>query len=193
LSLADIDRAYAQVRVQVTEETTVCDEMLSRLAAQASGMLASTARCSRYDVFFGLLAEANEVAAILDGSIRFPADPTGVHQAWLQLNPDQRAQLLAGTPGRFGNLNGIPAADRNIANRATVDAQLLLLAKACEEVGIAIPNRPEDFDRMPPTLFRDGNSRVFRARSSAGSASGRPTSSKRQVRRPTASPKLRAV
>jgi len=149
-SLADIDRAYARVRAQVTEETAICDELLSRLATQASGMPAGTARSSRYDVSFGLLAEANEVAGILDGSIRFPADPKGVHDAWLLLSQDQRIRLLAGDPGRFGNLNGIPAADRNTANRATLSAQLLLLEKACEEVGIATPNRPEDFDRIPP-------------------------------------------
>jgi pimeloyl-ACP methyl ester carboxylesterase len=147
--LADIDRAYAQVRAQVEEETTICDELLNQLAAQGSAMPGHAAGQSKLDVSFGLLW-ANEVAGILDSSIRFPSDPTGVHQAWLQLSPDQRAQLLAGDPDRFGNLNGIPVADRNTANRATLSAQLLLLEKACEEVGIATPNRPEDFDRIPP-------------------------------------------
>jgi len=151
-SLADIDRAYAQVRAQVTEETTICDELLNRLAAQASGMPGHAAGKSKFDVSFGLLWETNQVAGILDGSIRFPADPKGVHQAWLQLSPDQQAELLHARPLWFGNLNGIPAADRNIANRATLSAQLLLLEKACEEVGIATPNRPEGFDQIPPDI-----------------------------------------
>ena len=72
-------------------------------------MPAYTARNSRYDLSFGLLAEANQVAGILDGSVGFPSDPKGVHDAWLLLSHDQRAELLAGDPGRFGNLNGIPA------------------------------------------------------------------------------------
>jgi pimeloyl-ACP methyl ester carboxylesterase len=107
---------------------------------------------SKFDVSFGLL-RAGEVAGILDGSIGFPSDTMGVHQAWLLLSPDQRTELLRARPLWFGNLNGIPAADRNTANQATLTAQRLLLEKACQEVGIATPNRPEDLDRIPPNTL----------------------------------------
>ena len=77
---------------------------------------------SKYDVSFGLLAgwSGREVADILAGHTSFPSDPKEVHDAWLRLRPDQQAALLAGAPARFGNLNGIPAADRNTANRQTL-------------------------------------------------------------------------
>lgn len=152
-SLADIDRAYARVHLQVMEESTICEGLLNRLATQASGMPAYTARKSKYDVSFGLLAEANEVAGILDGSVRLPSDPKGVHDAWLLLSEDQQTELLRGDPGRFGNLSGIPAVDRNTANRATLAAQMLLIEKACAEVGIAPPRLAEDFDRIPPDML----------------------------------------
>ena len=77
----------------------------------------------------------------------------GVHQAWLLLSPDQRTELLRARPLWFGNLNGIPAADRNTANQVTLTTQRLLLEKACQEVGIATPNRPEDLDRIPPNTL----------------------------------------
>jgi hypothetical protein len=37
-SLADIDRAHAQVLRQVAEETTICDDLLNRLAGESSGL-----------------------------------------------------------------------------------------------------------------------------------------------------------
>jgi len=155
-SVADLDSAYRQVLARVEEETGFCSEVLSRLAAAGAapgGSVGRTGARSRYDASFGLLGEANEVASILDGTIGFPADPKGVHQAWLLLRPEQRAELLKGDPARFGNLNGIPAADRNTANMITLDAQRLLLQRACEELGIASPKSPEDFDRIPPGIL----------------------------------------
>jgi hypothetical protein len=151
-SVADIDRAYARVRAQVSEEATICEGLLNQLAAQGSPAPGQAVGQSKFDVSFGLL-RAGEVAGILDGSIGFPSDTMGVHQAWLLLSPDQRTELLRARPLWFGNLNGIPAADRNTANQATLTAQRLLLEKACQEVGIATPNRPEDLDRIPPNTL----------------------------------------
>jgi hypothetical protein len=67
---------------------------------------------------------ALEVADILEGRVRFPTDPRKVHDAWMLLSPDQRRELLEGAPARFGNLNGTPGSYRDIANRATLTAQL---------------------------------------------------------------------
>lgn len=150
-SVADLDSAYRQVLARVEEETGFCNELLSRLAAAGSapgGPTGLAGAGSRYDVSFGLLREANEIAAILDGSISLPSVPSGVHQAWLVLSAERRAELLRADPARFGNLNGIPAADRNTANRATLDAQLARLAGALRTLGMDPTADPKGLDGL---------------------------------------------
>jgi pimeloyl-ACP methyl ester carboxylesterase len=149
-SLADIDRAHARLQSLVSEETTTCDDRLNRLASESSGLPGGAAGKSRYDVSFNLLWTANQVADILSGKVRFPTEPKAVHDAWLLLPVDVRQQLLLADPLRFGNLNGIPAADRDVANRATLTAQLDLLSRACLETGIPLPSSAEDLTAMSP-------------------------------------------
>lgn len=159
-SLADIDSAYAQLVAQVRAETGICNTLLRRLTTQGAAPAGHAGGESKFDVSFGLLAAASagEVADILDGDVDFPidstkADPKTVHDAWMLLSPDQRAALIKAQPARFGNLNGIPAADRDVANRATLTAQLDRLAAACQGAGIEPPRSLADFERLfPPTL-----------------------------------------
>ncbi len=58
-----------------------------------------------------------------------PAIPPGasaddIARWWSSLSPAERATLIAGNPERFGILNGIPAADRDAANRRLLDDDL---------------------------------------------------------------------
>jgi len=152
-SLADIDRAHARLLSLVSEETTTCDDRLNRLASESSGLPGGAAGKSRYDVSFNLLWTANQVEDILSGKVRFPTEPKAVHDAWLLLPADVREQLLLADPLRFGNLNGIPAADRHKANKATLEAQLDLLARACLDAGIPLPNSAEDLAAMAPAAL----------------------------------------
>jgi pimeloyl-ACP methyl ester carboxylesterase len=152
-SLADIDRAHAQVLRQVAEETTACDDLLNRLAGESSGLPGHAAGKSRFDVSFGLLWAANQVADIVSGTVRFPTDPEAVHDAWLLLTEDVRAALLLADPLRFGNLNGIPVADRDRANRTTLDAQMDLLERACLDTGIPLPHSAEDLAAMSTAVL----------------------------------------
>jgi pimeloyl-ACP methyl ester carboxylesterase len=148
-SLADIDRAYAQVLSHVTQETTDCKELLDRLAQEASPPVGHAGGGSKYGVSFGLLAARisdDEVADILAGRTWFPSEPKAVHDAWLLLSADQHAALLKGDPGRFGNLNGIPALDRNTANRSTLQAQLDRLAVALKTLGVDPTTDPKDLE-----------------------------------------------
>ncbi len=156
-SLAEIDRAYARVQQQVGEETTICDDLLDRLAQQASGMpghagggKSGKSGKSRYDMSFNLLFEANQFADLLSSKVWSSADPTAVHDAWMLLTEDMQAALRLAEPPRFGNLNGIPAADRDDANQAMLTARVDLLKRACLIVGVAYPGAPEDLDRMSP-------------------------------------------
>jgi pimeloyl-ACP methyl ester carboxylesterase len=152
-SVADIDRAYARVRAQVSEEAILCEGLLNQLAAQGSPVPGQAVGQSKFDVSFGLL-RAGEVAGILDGSIGFPSDTMGVHDAWLLLSPDQRTELLRARPLWFGNLNGIPVADRNTANQATLTAQLDRLAVGLEAAGLAPTADPTGLDGLDLAQIR---------------------------------------
>jgi len=151
-SVADIDRAYAKVHAHVVEETGLCNELLARsTAAGSTGVsFARPLGVSKFGAAFGLLGgwAGPEVADIIAGMRAFPTEPGAVHAAWVALSPDQRNALLVGAPGRFGNLNGIPAKDRDTANLVTLKRQLGLLRKASDATGIQTPNRPEDLDRI---------------------------------------------
>jgi pimeloyl-ACP methyl ester carboxylesterase len=151
-SVADIDGAYSRVRAQVEQETGFCNQGLSRLTAQArpSGGQAGHTGGSKYDVSFGLLAAwpGRLVADILAGLTPFPSDPKSVHEAWLALSADQRDALLHGDPARFGNLNGIPAADRNTANMVILDAQLAMLAGALRTLGMEPTTDPKHLEGL---------------------------------------------
>jgi pimeloyl-ACP methyl ester carboxylesterase len=153
-SLAEIDRAYARVQQQVSEETTICNDLLDRLAQQASGMPGHAGGGkSRYDMSFNLLFEANQFTDLLSSRVWSSADPKKVHDAWVLLTKDMQEELLLADPLRFGNLNGIPAADRDTANQAMLTARLDLLKRACLIVGVAYPGAPEDLDRMSPAAL----------------------------------------
>jgi Alpha/beta hydrolase len=66
-------------------------------------------------------------AVPLDQVPRRGADPRAVNQWWRGLSPEQREWLLAEHPELVGNLDGVPAQDRDRANRtvlASTKAQL---------------------------------------------------------------------
>ena len=48
------------------------------------------------------------------------SDPAAVKRWWAGLSDDQRTSLLATDPAEVGALDGVPAADRDIANRAVL-------------------------------------------------------------------------
>lgn len=47
-------------------------------------------------------------------------DPQAVHDWWTSLTDEQRADLLASNPAEIGALDGIPAVDRDTANRSVL-------------------------------------------------------------------------
>lgn len=74
----------------------------------------------------------------------FPADPTAVTGYWAGLDPKLRAKYLQAYPAIVGNTDGIPAQDRDRANRLQVAADVKALrAKA---TAAALPLPPEDVD-----------------------------------------------
>ncbi|MEU4220077.1 alpha/beta hydrolase [Actinoplanes sp. NPDC026623] len=81
-----------------------------RLAAEAD---AATAR--------RLAAIGYEERSAVD-SLPCTATPAEVRRWWRALSPEQQRGLLASEPGRIGALDGIPASDRDLANRLALDA-----------------------------------------------------------------------
>jgi len=58
------------------------------------------------------------------------ASPAAVRSWWAGLSPAQRRWLLATEPGSIGPLDGVPAADRDAANRLLLDARRAELDRA---------------------------------------------------------------
>ena len=137
-SLADIDSAYAQVVAQVRAETGICNTLLRRLTTAGAAPAGHAGGESKFDVSFGLLAELGEPGRRHPGRrCGFPVrSDKGVQEASAAAEPGPARGPDQGDPARFGNLNGIPAADRNIANMVILDAQLAMLEGALRTLGM---------------------------------------------------------
>lgn len=94
---------------------------------------------------------------------RTPTDPTGpllvprdLHRRsraeqrryWNSLTPAQRAAAIEAHPELFGNLPGVPAADRDRANRLTVDRENVAGEERFRRAGIPAPTCVEDLERL---------------------------------------------
>ncbi|MBU2668694.1 alpha/beta hydrolase family protein [Actinoplanes bogorensis] len=144
-------------------------------ADQAAGEFAATLSRARAllsrslaDAALGLAARADAGAAerfeALTEAIRTPAEPPGperpdctsapaeVHRWWMALSREQRNWLLATEASWLARMDGLPAADRDIANR-------LLLDNRRDEIDQAI-TRASGRDRDRLREVRDGLARL---------------------------------
>jgi hypothetical protein len=145
--LADIDHGYqVGVVAPVTEEWGYCNTALRRLTDHGRAPAGRAAGETRYDVSFGLLAAyvTPQAADILSGAT--PSDPKAIHEAWLELSADQQKHLLNSDPARFGNLNGIPAKDRDTANKFALKNQVAGIQAALKAAGMPPTTDPEVFE-----------------------------------------------
>lgn len=99
-------------------------------------------------------------AALLAGLRGKKDDPVAVAAWWRRLSPGQRQALIAEFPALVGNLGGIPARDRDAANRAAVGADVdELSAKSGqgEELSDAERDRLANASAVPDVLddYRD--------------------------------------
>ncbi|XVU26290.1 alpha/beta hydrolase [Actinoplanes sp. CA-054009] len=96
------------------------------------------------------LSDALQVAAEPPGAVRpdCTASPAEVHKWWAGLPPAQRHWLLVAEPGLVAGLDGVPAADRDVANRLLLDNRRADIDRAVAEA------RGGDRDRLREV--RDG-------------------------------------
>lgn len=143
---AELD-AQADTARTAARETTRAAGAIRRLKAELRGLRdrARSAGCGAEDPPFAdrlaeILAEADVVDCqlaqafcLVDGRGPAPRTPTTVptfatpqevKRWWDGLRPDERAEILARDPDRLGNLDGIPVADRDRANRAALNRDL---------------------------------------------------------------------
>ncbi|WP_344078688.1 alpha/beta hydrolase [Luedemannella helvata] len=110
-----LERGYGPLAVEVA----------TRADAAATGRLAALSRALRDPAAFG---------APVDPAV--PArgtPPTTVRAWWAGLTADQRVWLVANRPGDVGGLDGVPAADRDAANRVRLAAALDAAARRGDE------------------------------------------------------------
>jgi hypothetical protein len=87
-------------------------------------------------------------------------DPKAVYKWWKLLTPAERQALIAGHPDVIGNLNGIPVADRDTANRQVMNADLGLVEGLAKTEGVsvdAILKDPEKYCLTPDAVTRYRN------------------------------------
>ncbi|ADD40380.1 alpha/beta hydrolase [Stackebrandtia nassauensis] len=86
-----------------------------------------------------------------------PTDPQLVKKWWDGLNPDQRVALITADPKRIGGLDGVPAIDRDQANRLYLDNEQEQLAarKRAAQARIAEIQRLGDQGKGSPALLSE--------------------------------------
>lgn len=103
----------------------------------------------------GLVTSESSVLQSIQGS-----DPTAVRAWWESLTVAQRAELVMTVPELLGNLDGIPVADRDIANRTMLAADLrrVELVADRDRVSISeIASQPEAFGLSSIDMIRYSN------------------------------------
>ncbi len=70
------------------------------------------------------------------------ASPSAVNAWWEGLTEEQRQAIIAASPGSIGNLDGIPAADRDAANTVALNRDLAAL-RLLEERGVLTDSEKE--------------------------------------------------
>ena len=144
-----VARIRAALGVQAEEARGVAragECAAAALARIKNDLLRLDSTAEKHSTADELLAEATEVDAALAQALTittaalpaagpFPLSPPqpvvpsgasadGIARWWNSLSPAERTTLLAEDPVKFGSLNGIPAADRDSANRRVLDADL---------------------------------------------------------------------
>ncbi|AJT65930.1 hypothetical protein T261_4276 [Streptomyces lydicus] len=100
-----------------------------------------------------LISKAAARGIGLDGA-KAPAkgtDPKKVHDWWNGLSEEEQQEQLALNPGAIGNLDGIPARDRDRANRVNLDR---LIAATPGELG-GLKERREGYEAIRDRLVTD--------------------------------------
>lgn len=148
-SLRDIDAAYTMVIRRLCNDADHCSTALRAIVAPY--LVASDARPG--DTLFGasvlgaslaLLPPAGLTAALARlGYSSMPTDPAAVARLWAGLSAAERAALLRQDPARFGSLGGIPAGDRDTANRELLGRDLAAWRAYCIGHGVIPP--PTDY------------------------------------------------
>ena len=75
-----------------------------------------------------------------------PKDPKAAAAAWGAMDPALRAQYLATYPALIGNADGIPAADRNQANRLALAADATTIRQKVAAAGFTLSDDPDPAD-----------------------------------------------
>ena len=148
-SLRDVDAAYTMVVRRLCDDADHCSTALRAIVAPY--LVASDARPG--DALFGasvlgaslaLLPPVGLTAALARlGYSSMPTDPAAVARLWDGLSAAERAALLREEPALLGNLGGIPARDRDAANRELLARDLAVWRAYCIAHGVTPP--PTDF------------------------------------------------
>lgn len=124
--------ATAQVttaRVSITAASSVTAPTLARLTGMP--LLGQLALLPAVEIAEFTAAHPEVVTSLLAA----PPAASAVSGWWALLPPDARDSLAAGTPQLVGNLDGLPIADRDTANRAYLDREITAIEERLPGMG----------------------------------------------------------
>ncbi len=130
-----VERIIARAEV-VNEDATTRD--LAELLRRAQRLDAETTaaiRANQPTAGRGLGTAATPAIERDEVARQRGRSPDDVHAWWQGLSPEQQEQVLRDHPDLVGWLNGVPASDRDRANRSILDSQLATLS--AREVDLA--------------------------------------------------------
>ncbi|CAN7180262.1 alpha/beta hydrolase [Knoellia sp. LjRoot47] len=153
---ADDDEEDVEARrarqAQVDECVTRISEALRKAAdvdADLSAVLTSI-ELNRIDGGKGTLAQASAIGEVKgDLSVLEPprgGSPTQNAAWWATLSPDERALVIAEHPGWIGNLDGVDATSRDLANRNLLDTRRTHVTTRLAELEAGFIDEDGNFD-----------------------------------------------
>ncbi|MFI7541804.1 alpha/beta hydrolase [Actinoplanes sp. NPDC049599] len=118
-------QAATLIASYLTAATPAIEAMSEGVYRSSEAYRSGDARVS--EMYRQLLLQRDPDGAVLISKAGIPpggTHPDAVHDWWQRLDDEQRTTVVAAQPGLVGALDGVPAAARDRANRAVLDAEI---------------------------------------------------------------------
>lgn len=129
----------AMVSEAVTKATSIDDGLLALLGLAAQAQCQASGSPTEGDLHLAAVLAKHGVKVL-------PTDPAQLLAFWEKLAVWERDTLIAGDPQFWGNANGVPATDRDRANRLVLEQELDRFAQWFTDRGLTAPRTLDELE-----------------------------------------------